>query len=108
MSGSLGDGWWAQRQLQFANDTWNVTIPPTLQQGAYLFRTELISLHIPFVPEYYPECAHFYVKGSGSERPPAEYLASIPGVWDPKGKESSCYLLLTGELTVYCSTRFYG
>ncbi|KAK4150827.1 lytic polysaccharide monooxygenase [Chaetomidium leptoderma] len=59
-----------------------VTIPERLKGGAYLMRHELIALHVPFTPEFYPECAHLYVLSSGDETPGEEYLASIPGVWE--------------------------
>ncbi|KAF2181577.1 lytic polysaccharide monooxygenase [Zopfia rhizophila CBS 207.26] len=79
--GTIQNGQWALKDLISTNYTWSITVPENLEQGAYLLRHEIIALHVPFSPEFYPECAHFYVTGSGRERPSEEYLASIPGVW---------------------------
>ena len=86
MEGTIETGLWGQGHLQASNYTWNVTIPETLQEGAYLMRHELISLHVPFGPQFYPECAHLYVKGAGTEVPGEEYLATLPGVWTADGE----------------------
>lgn len=88
LSGGMYAGVWAQKQMMTNNYTWSVTIPETLRGGAYLMRHELIALHVPFNPEFYPECAHLYVVGSGDETPGKEYLASIPGVWEKDGKST--------------------
>ncbi|KAF2249777.1 lytic polysaccharide monooxygenase [Trematosphaeria pertusa] len=80
-SGTIRNGQWALKDLLASNYTWTTTIPETLRQGAYLMRHEIIALHVPFEPEFYPECAHLWVTGGGSEKPSEEYLASIPGVW---------------------------
>ncbi len=88
LSGTIHEGMWAQKQMIANNFTWSVTIPERLKGGAYLIRHELIALHVPFTPEFYPECAHLYVVGSGKEVPGDEYLASIPGVWKKDGKSS--------------------
>ncbi|KAL2019744.1 hypothetical protein VTK56DRAFT_9188 [Thermocarpiscus australiensis] len=78
----------AQKHMVANNNyTWSVTIQERLRQGAYLMRHELVSLHVPFTPEFYPECAHLYVTGGGDEMPGEEYLASIPGVWEQDGPE---------------------
>ncbi|KAL2148254.1 hypothetical protein VTH82DRAFT_2402 [Thermothelomyces myriococcoides] len=81
LSGTIHEGVWAQKEMISNNYTWTVTIPEQLKSGAYLIRHELIALHVPFEPEFYPECAHLYVQGSGDALPGEEYLASIPGVW---------------------------
>jgi hypothetical protein len=87
LSGSMREGVWAQKQLVANNFTWGVTVPERLRGGAYLMRHELIALHVPFKPEFYPECAHLYVQSDGDEMPGEEYLASIPGVWEEDGEE---------------------
>ncbi|KAK3291953.1 glycoside hydrolase, partial [Chaetomium fimeti] len=86
LSGSMREGLWAQKQLMANNFTWGATIPETLRGGAYLLRHELIALHVPFSPEFYPECAHLHVLSSGDGVPGEEYLASIPGVWEEDGE----------------------
>ncbi len=86
ISGTVHDGVWAQKHMVANNYTWAVTIPDGLKGGAYLMRHELIALHVPFTPEFYPECAHLYVAGAGQAVPGEEFLASIPGVWKKDGK----------------------
>ncbi|EAQ83135.1 hypothetical protein CHGG_10953 [Chaetomium globosum CBS 148.51] len=58
LSGGMREGLWAQGKLMANNNTWAVTVPETLRGGAYLMRHELVALHVPFKPEFYPECAH--------------------------------------------------
>ncbi|KAK4120091.1 lytic polysaccharide monooxygenase [Parathielavia appendiculata] len=87
LSGTVRDGVWAQKRLIADNYTWTATIPERLKGGAYLIRHELISLHVPFTPEFYPECAHLNVVSSWDETPGEEYLASIPGVWSKDDPE---------------------
>lgn len=89
MSGTIGSGLWAQKDMVNKNFTWTVTIPETLRGGAYLVRHELIALHVPLTPEFYPECAHFFVESKENGEPSQEYLASIPGVWAEEGWYSS-------------------
>jgi hypothetical protein len=75
---------WFQRQFQNWDgdaDIWPVTIPESLRPGEYLLRHEILSLHIANRPQFYPECAHLVVEGSGDKVPSEEYYASIPGVW---------------------------
>lgn len=86
ISGDIQNGLWAQKEMMNNNYTWTVTVPEGLKGGAYLVRHELISLHVPFTPEFYPECAHLFVEGDGDAAPGEEYLASIPGVWTEEGK----------------------
>ncbi|KAK4143500.1 lytic polysaccharide monooxygenase [Dichotomopilus funicola] len=88
LSGTMLDGVWAQGDMVAnRNYTWSVTIPERLQQGAYLLRHELLALHVPLTPEFYPECAHLYVTGTGDELPGEDYLAAIPGVWEQDDPE---------------------
>jgi hypothetical protein len=103
LSGGMRDGLWAQKHMTAnQNFTWSVTIPERLKGGAYLMRHELISLHVPFTPEFYPECAHLYVLSSGDEMPEEEYLASIPGVWEYDGESNSPPLLkLSGKYPAF-------
>lgn len=77
---------WAQGQMVANNYTSGAVIPRGLKEGAYLIRHELIALHVPMTPEFYPQCAHLFVVGGGDETPGEEYLAAIPGVWKDDGK----------------------
>jgi hypothetical protein len=81
VSGTILGGQWAQDNLVAGNFTWNATIPASLKPGGYLIRHEIIALHVPYEPEFYPECAHLHVTGNGTALPGEEYLASIPGVY---------------------------
>lgn len=100
LSGTMLTGLWAQGDMISNNNyTWSVTIPESLQQGAYLLRHELLALHVPLTPEFYPECAHLYVTGTGDELPGEEYLAAIPGVWEQDGE------WLAGLKLEMCSVR---
>ncbi|KAF2260480.1 hypothetical protein CC78DRAFT_472854, partial [Lojkania enalia] len=87
-NGTVRYGQWALKDLLAANYTWSTTIPAALEQGAYLIRHEIIALHVPFEPEFYPECAQLWVVGGGAQRPADSYLASIPGMYSEKGKWS--------------------
>ncbi|KAK3904435.1 lytic polysaccharide monooxygenase [Staphylotrichum tortipilum] len=97
--GTVRAGTWAQKRLVGAegNYTWPVTVPEGMKGGAYLIRHELIALHVPFTPEFYPECAHLFVTGSGEKVPGEEYLVSIPGVW--KEDELELHLSIYEEPT---------
>lgn len=88
LSGGIREGLWAQKQMIANNYTWSVTLPERLKGGAYLMRHELIALHVPFTPEFYPQCIHLYIPSSGGEMPGEEYLASIPGVWNKDGEQT--------------------
>ncbi|KAF2675779.1 lytic polysaccharide monooxygenase, partial [Lentithecium fluviatile CBS 122367] len=84
-SGTIRSGHWALKDLVNGNYTWTTKVPERLAGGAYLMRHEIIALHVPFEPEFYPECAHLWVTGTGSETPSEQYLASIPGVYAQDG-----------------------
>lgn len=84
-SGTIRSGQWALKNLMSGNYTWTTKVPEKLAGGAYLLRHEIIALHVPFEPEFYPECAHLWVTGNGNETPTEQYLASIPGVYAQEG-----------------------
>lgn len=86
LSGTIRDGVWGQTEMVNNNYTLSVTIPPMLKGGAYLLRHELIALHVPYTPEFYPECGHLFVDSEGDELPGEEFLVSIPGVWTQDGQ----------------------
>lgn len=85
LSGTLSEGIWFQRA--FSNweglpSLWSERIPETLRPGKYLIRHEIIALHSENKPQWYPECAHLEVKGTGKSYPSKEYMAKIPGVYN--------------------------
>ncbi|KAF2000379.1 lytic polysaccharide monooxygenase [Amniculicola lignicola CBS 123094] len=95
--GTIRNGQWALKELLTSNYTWTTTIPTSLHEGAYLIRHEIIALHVPYTPEFYPECAHLYVSGSGQEKPSEQYLVDITGVW--KANDPSLNLTIYEEPT---------
>ncbi|KAF2667889.1 glycoside hydrolase family 61 protein [Microthyrium microscopicum] len=80
LSGTLPKGNWASGKMIKANYTWTFDIPKALKAGDYLLRTESIAMHST-APQFYMECAQLKVTGSGMATPPANYRASIPGVY---------------------------
>jgi hypothetical protein len=84
LDGTIETGTWFQKAFSRWDGSpslWSETIPVNLKPGKYLVRHEIISLHSANKPQFYPECAHLEVRGSGSEVPGKEYLVRIPGVW---------------------------
>jgi hypothetical protein len=84
LEGTIEEGTWFQKAFSMWDGSpslWSETIPEKLRPGKYLVRHEIISLHSANKPQFYPECAHLDVSGSGDEVPGKEYLVKIPGVW---------------------------
>ena len=94
----MKEGVWAQGRMVGGNDTWVVTVPGGLREGAYLMRHEVIALHVPFAPEFYPECAHLFVTGGGGQVPGEEFLVEIPGVWREDGEFARFLAVLCREV----------
>lgn len=89
LNGSVPEGVWYQRAFQNwdgSPDLWPVTIPKTIRPGLYVVRHEILSLHIENKPQFYPECAHLNISGSGSATPPGGYLVKFPGAYQENGK----------------------
>lgn len=90
LSGTVQEGEWYQKEFgshfDGSPDLWNVTIPSNIKPGNYLIRHEIVSIHIENKPQFYPECAHLVVTGSGKGVPSEEYFARIPGVWSMDGE----------------------
>jgi hypothetical protein len=87
--GTLELGTWYQKSFQRWDGSpalWPVTIPATLRSGLYLIRHEILSLHIANRPQFYPECAHLNVSGSGTALPPTDFYKKFPGVYDSEGR----------------------
>ncbi|KAF2017679.1 lytic polysaccharide monooxygenase [Aaosphaeria arxii CBS 175.79] len=82
--GTIEGGGWFQKEFSRWDGSpslWSERIPETLRAGKYLVRHEIISLHSAHKPQFYPECAHLDVKGSGTGFPTKEFMAKIPGVY---------------------------
>lgn len=82
--GGIETGVWFQKAFSRwdgAPSLWEEVIPASLRPGRYLVRHEIISLHSANKPQFYPECAHLEVRGTGDKVPRKEYLVRIPGVW---------------------------
>ncbi|EMR61986.1 putative glycoside hydrolase family 61 protein [Eutypa lata UCREL1] len=85
LEGNLGGGMWYQKQFQNwdgSPDLWPVTIPSTIKPGLYVVRHEIMSIHVANNPQFYPECAHLNITGTGSAVPPEEYYARFPGAYE--------------------------
>jgi lytic cellulose monooxygenase (C1-hydroxylating) len=70
--GGGNPGTWATDTLIANNNSWTVTIPPTLKTGNYVIRHEIIALHAAGAPggaQCYPFCINLAVTGTGSATP---------------------------------------
>ncbi|RKU41303.1 hypothetical protein DL546_003220 [Coniochaeta pulveracea] len=86
LSGNVPEGMWYQKQFQNwdgSPDLWPVTIPLNLKPGLYMIRHEILSIHIENKPQFYPECAHLNVSGTGHDYPPEDHLKTFPGAYSP-------------------------
>lgn len=66
--------------------TWPAAIPPRLRPGLYLIRHEIISIHVAYKPQWYPECAHLNVTGGGDAFPDPEFMYKFPGAYSEDGE----------------------
>lgn len=85
----LAESMWYQKAFQKWDNSpaeWPVQIPSTLKPGMYLVRHEIMSIHVAGKPQFYPECAHLNVSGTGMALPPREYYKKIPGVYSMDGE----------------------
>ncbi|KAK8121755.1 hypothetical protein PG984_010425 [Apiospora sp. TS-2023a] len=89
LEGTLAEGSWYQKAFQHwdgSPDLWPVTIPASLRPGAYVVRHEIMSLHIANKPQFYPECAHLNITGTGDAIPAeTKYYAKFPGAYSMDG-----------------------
>ncbi|KAI0506659.1 glycoside hydrolase family 61 protein [Xylaria bambusicola] len=84
LEGGLVGGQWYQTKFQHwdgSPDLWPVTIPSTLKPGLYIVRHEILSLHVASAPQFYPECAHLNISGTGNAFPSERYMARFPGAY---------------------------
>ncbi|KAH9908857.1 glycoside hydrolase family 61 protein [Xylariomycetidae sp. FL2044] len=85
LSGTLLEGLWYQKNFQTwdgSPNLWPVTIPAAIKPGLYVVRHEILSIHVADKPQFYPECAHLNITGTGTALPSSEYLAKFPGAYD--------------------------
>ena len=85
---NLAEGLWWQKRFQRWDGSpglWPVTIPPALKPGLYMIRHEILSIHVADKPQFYPECAHLNVSGTGDALPPSEFLKKFPGAYEVDG-----------------------
>jgi hypothetical protein len=88
ISGASPPGTWATDTLIANNNSWTVTIPPTLKTGNYVLRHEIIALHAAGSSggaQNYPFCFNLAVTGTGSAAPSgisadSFYTPSDPGI----------------------------
>ena len=86
---NLAEGLWYQKGFQKWDGSpalWPVTIPKGLRSGLYMIRHEILSLHVEYKPQFYPECAHLNVTGGGGLVPPEEVMVRFPGVYKEDGE----------------------
>ncbi|ETS73115.1 hypothetical protein PFICI_15060 [Pestalotiopsis fici W106-1] len=84
LNGSVPEGIWYQKAFQNwdgSPDLWPVIIPRTIKPGLYIVRHEILSLHIENKPQFYPECAHLNITGTGSSFPSQDHLVRFPGAY---------------------------
>lgn len=85
----LQTGTWFQKAFQRWDGEgpamWEVRLPPRLRPGLYMVRHEIVSLHVAGRPQFYPECAHLNVTGTGDDLPPREFWKPFPGAYADDG-----------------------
>ncbi|KAB5589490.1 Glycoside hydrolase [Ceratobasidium theobromae] len=78
LSGTVENGKWAMGDLVANNNSWTTTLPASLAPGEYLLRHELLALHSPNQPQFYPEvCAPFFVIFNLAKQPPHYQCAQL-------------------------------
>lgn len=88
LEGNIIEGIWYQKAFQNwdgSPDLWPVTIPATIKPGKYIIRHEILSIHIANKPQFYPECAHLEISGTGTAVPSSEYTIKFPGGYTMDG-----------------------
>ncbi|KAF2020731.1 lytic polysaccharide monooxygenase [Aaosphaeria arxii CBS 175.79] len=78
---------WGSDCLAKNGAKWTVTIPPTIANGEYLLRHEILGLHVAGTrmgAQFYPSCTQIRVTGGGSENPTG---IALPGSYNPDDKE---------------------
>jgi hypothetical protein len=86
ISGATVPGVWATDNMMSNNNSWTITIPPTLAPGNYVLRHELIALHSADSrggAQNFPQCVNLQVTGSGSATPSGTRGQSLYSETDP-------------------------
>jgi len=81
--GRKPDGDWLQVDL-FNGGSVNATIPANIKPGLYMWRHEIIALHLAQSPqgaEFYPACIQMNITGKGNAVPAKTDLLSFPGAY---------------------------
>lgn len=84
--GTTLPGVWAQAQFQ-AGKSVSLNLPSTLAPGNYLFRQEIIALHLAVTvggAEFYPSCTQLTIGGSQTGGPQPNELVSFPGAYNDR------------------------
>ncbi|KAK4197376.1 glycoside hydrolase family 61 protein [Triangularia verruculosa] len=109
LEGTLERGTWYQKSFQRWDGEpglWPAKLPEALGSGRYMIRHEILSLHVGYRPQFYPECAHLEVKGvegKGVEAEvPAEYLRVFPGGYEQD--DASVFIDIYSEENVNTTT----
>ncbi|KAI1737946.1 glycoside hydrolase family 61 protein [Xylaria scruposa] len=79
---------WASQNFRANNSTWTTTVPASIAPGNYVFRHEIIALHLANQPngaQAYPKCLNIEITGSGTKTPSGTlgtelYKADDPGI----------------------------
>ena len=58
-----------------------------------MIRHEIISIHVAFKPQWYPECAHLNVAGEGNALPTEDWFYKFPGAYSEDGEPFFFYFL---------------
>jgi lytic cellulose monooxygenase (C1-hydroxylating) len=78
---------WGSDCLAKNGATWTVTIPPTIADGEYLLRHEILGLHVAGTrmgAQFYPSCTQIKVAGGGKDAPAG---IALPGAYSPDDKD---------------------
>lgn len=81
--GRKPNGDWLQVNL-FNGGSVNATIPANIKPGLYMWRHEIIALHLAQSPqgaEFYPSCIQMNITGKGNAVPTKQDLLSFPGAY---------------------------
>lgn len=78
---------WFQNDLWESQKTdhWDVVVPKNLKPGRYMIRHEIIMIELSPV-QFYPNCAHLEISGSGLSVPSEEFLVQFPGAYSLSGQ----------------------
>jgi len=80
------DGEWASDVMIANNNSWSVTIPPSIATGNYVIRHETIALHAASSvggAQIYPFCLNLAITSSGTDNPAGESAELFYGETDP-------------------------